>query len=86
MGWTCIHWGFEEWEVFSMYHITFLRAREPFENPELGKVWKGCILEWRPVAGGVLQWLVLGPLLFVVYINNIDQNVQDMSIKICKLH
>lgn len=34
--------------------------------------------DWWPVTGGVLQTLVLGALLFDIYINNLYVNVGDM--------
>lgn len=42
---------------------------------------EGCISDWRPVTSGLLRRLVLGPLLLVIYINGLEENVQDKIYK-----
>eukprot|EP00061_Rhincodon_typus_P008614 g31375.t1 len=39
---------------------------------------EGCLLSWRPITSGVPQRLVLRPLLFVIYVNNLDENIEGI--------
>lgn len=46
----------------------------------------GCFSDMGPVTCGLSQGLIMDPLLFVIYIKELEENVSGMIGKKCRLH
>ena len=49
-------------------------------------VLNGNVSDWLYVISGVLKWSILGPLLFLIFINDIDKGIANRLFKFADDH
>jgi hypothetical protein len=65
-------------ELLETFHVG-LRTIHFISNRYQRVIIRNCLSEKGNLKGGVPQWSVLGPLLFLLYTNDIVDNTQSFS-------
>ena len=64
--------------VLKVSYFLCLKIKNYLQNREQRVVLNGQTSEWRKINSGVLQGSVLGPLLFLIYINDLSDGLTSI--------